>query len=99
MNAFLSELALMHPDNQILLVCVNAVWHKSAALKKPSDITIQHTLLYTPEMNPMEQIRKEVRNLGFRHEVFATLENVADCLFATIFALINESVQNIIECA
>ena len=29
---------------------------------------------YTPEMNPIEQIWKEIRKRGFRNEIFATLE-------------------------
>ncbi|MCR5844256.1 MAG: transposase, partial [Oscillospiraceae bacterium] len=35
---------------------------------------------YTPEMNPIEQIWKELRKMGFRNELFATLSKVVDRL-------------------
>ncbi len=39
---------------------------------------------YTPEMNPMEQIWKEIRKRGFKNEVFQTLQKVVDRLCDTI---------------
>ena len=42
---------------------------------------------YTPEINPIEQIWKELRKLGFRNEVFASLEKVVDRLCDTICLL------------
>lgn len=66
-----------------MLVCDDAVWHKSAILKMPPNIAIQHIRPYTPEMNPIEQVWMEIMKLGFRNEVFEILENVADRLCAT----------------
>ena len=40
--------------------------------------------MYTPEMNPMEQIWKELRAKDSCNEVFASLEKVADRLCETI---------------
>ena len=42
---------------------------------------------YTPEMNPIEQIWKELRKRGFKNEVFATLEKAVDRLCDTICSL------------
>ena len=49
---------------------------------------------YTSEMNPIKQICKELRKLGFRNEVFATLEKVVDRLCSTISSLTSASIHN-----
>ena len=38
MNYFLEELSKAYPEDQILLVCDSAGWHKSKGLKRPSQI-------------------------------------------------------------
>ena len=53
----------------------------------PENIVLFHIPPYTPEMNPIEQIWKEIRKRGFRNEVFATLEKVVDRLCDTICSL------------
>ena len=64
MNTFLEELAKQYPQDQILLVCDGAAWHKSKTLKVPDNITLLGIPPYTPEMNPIEQIWNE--NLSLR---------------------------------
>ena len=74
MNIFLEELSNQYLDDEILLCCDGAAWHKSGALLIPENIHLFFIPPYTPEMNPIEQIWKELRKLGFQNEVFATLE-------------------------
>ncbi|CJC01043.1 degenerate transposase [Streptococcus pneumoniae] len=38
MNAFLEELSQAYPDDYLLLVMDNAIWHKSSTLKIPTNI-------------------------------------------------------------
>lgn len=45
-------------------------------------------LPYTPELNPIEQIWDELREKGFRNEVFPTLEHVVSRLCDTIVDLL-----------
>ena len=80
MNLFLKELSEQYPDDMILLCCDGAAWHKSKALQVPNNIELFHIPPYTPEMNPIEQIWKEIRKLGFRNEIFSSLESVVDRL-------------------
>lgn len=54
MNAFLEELSQVYPDDYLLLVMDNAIWHKSSTLKIPSNIGFAFIPPYTPEMNPIE---------------------------------------------
>ena len=95
MNVFLQELSKAYVDDEILLVCDGATWHKSGGLMIPANIHITHIPPYTPEMNPIEQIWKEIRKRGFRNEVFKTLEHVVERLCETIKNLPNTTIQSI----
>lgn len=87
MNIFLDELSKQFPDDIILLCCDGAAWHKSNALCIPENIRLFFIPPYTPEMNPIEQIWKELRKRGFRNEIFATLDKVVNRLCETICSL------------
>lgn len=95
MNAFLNELSTQCPDDYIILVADGASWHRSKGLKIPDNIEICPLPPYTPEMNPIEQIWKEIRKLGFRNEIFNTLEDVVDRLCVTISSLSSQTIKSI----
>lgn len=87
MNTFLARLSEEYPNDQIILVCDGASWHKSKALNIPENIRLMFIPPATPEMNPIEQIWKEIRMRGFRNEIFQTLDKVIDRLCDTICEL------------
>ena len=95
MNIFLEELSKQYPDDYILLCCDGAAWHKAGSLCVPEKIELFFIPPYTPEMNPIEQIWKELRKIGFRNEVFATLDKVVDRLCDTICTLSAEIIHSI----
>jgi len=95
MNLFLKELSKQFSDNITLLCCDGAAWHKSKALEVPENIVLFYIPPYTPEMNPIEQIWKEIRKRGFYNEVFPTLENVVSRLCDTIGSLSHNVVSSI----
>jgi len=95
MNVFLRELSTAYPDDFILMVDDGAAWHKSKGLEVPANIEIFPLPPYTPEMNPIEQIWKEIRKRGFKNEVFRTLEKVVDRLCDTICSLTCDTVKSI----
>ena len=95
MNGFLRELSKEYPDDVIMLCCDGAAWHKANALNVPSNIFLHFLPPYTPEMNPIEQIWKEIRKRGFKNEIFATLEKVIDRLCETISSLTPHTIQSI----
>ncbi len=86
-NVFLKELSKEFQDNVILLCCDGAAWHKSKDLVVPDNIVLFFIPPYTPEMNPIEQIWKEIRKRGFKNQVFSTLEKVVDRLCDVICSL------------
>ena len=87
MNIFLKQLSEKHPGDRILLVCDGAAWHRANALEVPANVRLLFLPPATPEMNPIEQIWKEIRKLGFRNEVFQTLDKVIGRLSSVIRSL------------
>ena len=97
MNIFLEKLSKQYSDDVILLCCDSAAWHKANALCVPENICFFFIHPYTPEMNPIEQIWKELRRMGFRNEVFATLEKVVNRLCDTICALTAQTIRSLTD--
>ena len=95
MNIFLAQLSKQFPNDVIVLCCDGAAWHKSGTLKIPENIVLFHIPPYTPEMNPIEQIWKELRAGGFHNEVFHTLSEVVDRLCDTIRNLTPDTICSI----
>lgn len=85
------------PKDKIILACDGAAWHKSGSLRIPENIELVFIPPYTPEMNPIEQIWKEIRKHGFKNEVFKSLQKVVDRLCNTICSLSNETIKSITE--
>lgn len=69
MNIFLKELSKQYPEDIILLCCDGAAWHKAGSLCVPDNIELFFIPPYTPEMNPIEQIWKELRKMVRRNQV------------------------------
>ena len=95
MNIFLRELSAAFPKDYILLAMDNAVWHKAKALEIPENIRLFYLPPRTPEMNPIEQIWKEIRKRGFKNKSFQTLDMVIQKLCDTCNSLTNECVKSI----
>ena len=95
MNLFLEKLSKTYSNDYIIMAADGAAWHKSKELKIPENIEIFHIPPYTPEMNPVEQIWRELRTQGFKNELFTTLEKVVDRLCDTINSLSNSVVKSI----
>lgn len=95
MNVVFEQLSKKYPNDYILLVCDGAAWHKSNQLVQFHNIEILFIPPYTPEMNPIEQIWKELRARGFRNECFQTLAKVIDRLCDTICNLSVETIKSI----
>ena len=95
MNVFLKELSEQYSEDMIMLCCDGAAWHKAGFLCIPENVELFFLPPYTPEMNPIEQIWKELRRMGFRNEVFATLDKVVDRLCDSICALSSKVIHSI----
>lgn len=75
---------MSYPNNAIILVCDVAAWYKAKASVIPKNIRLAFIPTYTPEMNPIEQIWKEIRKRGFRNELSYTLDKDVERLCKSI---------------
>lgn len=85
MNEFLRQLSKASPNDVIILVMDNAIWHKSQVLEIPDNI--ECVFIPPSEMNPIEQVWAEIRTRGFKNRVFQTLEPIIDKLQKIILGL------------
>ena len=92
---FLQKLSETFPDDYIILACDGATWHRSKGLNIPENIELFLLPPATPEMNPIEQIWKELRKRGFRNELFHTLDKVVDRLCDAICSLSYDTIKSI----
>ena len=95
MNLFLEGLSKQYADEEVLVICDGAAWHKSGTLEVPENIHLFHIPPYTPEMNPIEQVWREIRTRGFKNEVFNSLEDVINRLCKTIRSLTKDVIRSI----
>jgi putative transposase len=95
MNIFLRHLSETYPNDRIILACDSASWHRAKALEIPDNIRFVYLPPATPEMNPIEQIWKEIRKRGFRNEIFQTLDKVVDRLCSVINSLSLDTIKSI----
>jgi putative transposase len=94
MNIFLDDLSETYPNKRILLVCDRASWHMSIDLYIPQNIRLIFLPPATPEMNPTEQVWKEIRK-GFKNELFKTLDKVVERLCDVINSLSHSTIKSI----
>ena len=85
----------LNSEDIIILVCNRAVWHKSKNLEISENIIITHIPPYILEMNSIEQIWKQIRQMGFGNKIFRTLNAVVDKLCDIVNLPINELVKGI----
>ena len=95
MDVFLQELSKAYSSDQIVFVCDGATWHKAKALRVPENIHLVFLPPATPEMNPIEQVWREIRTRGFRNEVFKTLDDVILRLCDTICTISHDLIKSI----
>jgi putative transposase len=95
MEVFLQKMSEEFPNDYIILLADRASWHTSEKLQIPENIEFFFIPPATPEMNPIEQIWKEIRKEGFKNQSFSTLEKVVDRLCETINNLAKETVKSI----
>ena len=61
MSHFLVEVAVCHPDQQIVMVLDGAGWYRARDLVVPENIQLLALPPYSPQLNPMEHLWEEVR--------------------------------------
>jgi len=94
MYYFLKRISQAYPDDIIVLVCDSASWHKNADIV-PDNMIIVNLPTGAPEMNPMEQIWREIRTRGFANLLLPSLAAVLGRFTDTVRSLSYDTVKSI----
>ena len=70
-------------------------YHKSKTIKIPENIHMFFIPPRTPEMNPIEQVWKEVRKRSFKNSMFDSLKKVENTLSETRTSLSKKTIKSI----
>ena len=92
---YLEMLSDLYPDDYHVMLCDRASWHVSEDLSIPENVEIVNIPPGTPEMNPMEQIWRELRTRGFHNRMFDSIDEAIDQLCKVIRELSPETVKSI----
>lgn len=97
MNIFLKALSEQQQDERIILCMDKAGWHTTKQLNIPKNIILWFLPPYSPELNPVELIWRELRGKYFNNKTFSSLNEVDDHLeFALIdFVKDRESIKKL----
>jgi len=93
---YLEMLSDLYPDDYHVMLCDGAGWHVSQDLSIPENVELFFIPSGTPEMNPMEQVWREIRTQGFHNQFFSTLDLALDRLCDTIQNLTPVTIKSII---
>jgi len=83
-QAFLDELAkFLDGKMSVRLITDGAAAHRSPRLKVAEQLTIEHLPPYSPELNPVERLFKELRR-ELKNRVFESLEAVEEAVIEAV---------------
>ena len=80
MNCFLQQLAKQYSQYRIVMILDKAGWHISRNIHLPNNLVLMHLPPYSPELNPVELLWREVRRKYFHNKIFNSLDEVEDNL-------------------
>lgn len=86
MNCFLSHLTKQYKQYRIVLILDKAGWHVSRKIHLPENLLLLHLPAYSPELNPVELLWREIRRKYFHNKIFNSLDEVEDTLSDALFA-------------
>lgn len=89
MNLFLNGLANQYNSYRIVMILDKAGWHISKTLALPQNIKLIHLTAYSPELNPVELLWREIRAKYFKNKIFPTLDDVEETLATALAAYHN----------
>ena len=84
MNIFLKTLSEQQENERIILCLDKAGWHTTKQLIIPKNIILWFLPPYSPELNPVELVWRELRAKYFNNKTFNSLNEVDNHL---VFAL------------
>jgi putative transposase len=84
MAIFLQQVSDRFADEFIIMFMDKASWHTAGKLKVPDNIKLMFIPPYSPQLNPVEHLWKEVREKFFGNIVFDSIDAVEDRLMEAL---------------
>jgi len=91
MSIFLKQVSERFPEDFILMVMDKAAWHTSKRLILPPNIKTAFLPPYSPQLNPVEHLWKEIREKYFGNHVFKSIDAVEDQLMKALTQMNDDS--------
>ncbi len=89
MQILLDGIANRYPNDNVVMVLDGAGWHKCRDLRLPDNLRLLFLPPYSPELNPQEHLRDELREKYFHNRVFDSLDALEDHLVVALRNLEN----------
>ena len=99
MNLYLKELSDYFEGAKIILIMDNAGWHKSKSLEVPDNIEINYLPPYSPELNPVERLWKNLKQNTIHNRIFEKLEDVMTTIIEELKSLTKEKIMTLCNCS
>ena len=80
MSFFLRQIADTFPDEYVVIFMDKAAWHTTGKLVIPDHVSLEFLPPYSPQLNPVEVLWKELRKDHFHNKVFANMDAVENQL-------------------
>ncbi len=91
---YLKSMSEHRPGEFKIIVVDNASFHSSKGVELPPDIYLLRIPPYSPELNPCEQIWKEIKKY-FKRQVFTDMENLKQWLYEKVEQMSRETIKSI----
>ncbi len=76
MQIFLNSLSIQYTHYRIIMLADKAGWHTSLKLLIPENISVWSLPPYSPELNPVELLWRELRKQYFNNQLFRDLDEL-----------------------
>ena len=86
MNCYLQQLTKQYSQYRIILLLDRAGWHISHSIHLPENLLLLPLPAYSPELNPVELLWREIRRKYFHNKISNSLDDVEDTLSIALSA-------------
>ncbi len=84
MAIFLKQVSDRFPDDNIIMIMDKAAWHTTKKLQIPDNIELAFLPPYSPQLNPVEYLWKEIKGKYFSNRVFKNIDGVEEQLMTAL---------------
>ena len=91
MTIFLKQVSQEFADSFLVMQVDQASWHCSQHLQVPENMRLIFQPPYSPEVNPVEHLWKEIREKYFPNRIFSSLDELQEHLCNSLNALSSQN--------